>query len=267
MRDELIQRVQLQYMYRHFHIHSILNEVDFRVINLLVKLSIDSVYAVVRKECQTQLFSILSHFPYSSLLVVPKIASMLNKSSEKEITHDQLKGCLYLLRGNSVQESIMIKPNWKVLGIIWPAIFKCQHYEKPSIQTLLDKINFKTNKEFDSFDNRVEFSANAVDSAYELDDSLRAQSETRLVTFKRRSANDNAIIASVISKLVKISRESQLLWKNQATSFGTIMYLISSCENEKSLLTEECVQLIIDSLVSENIKVRRVKINLNTIIK
>ena len=111
---------------------------------------------MVRKDAQAQLFSIISHFPYSSLLIVPKLVELLSKSDEnlpveERLTHDQLKGCLYLLRGNSMQESLMIKQNWQVISSLWPALFKCQHFEKPTIQLLLDSIFVKNNKDFDSF--------------------------------------------------------------------------------------------------------------------
>ena len=38
LRDELVQRVMLQYKFRSFHVHTILNEVDLRIIDLLFKL-------------------------------------------------------------------------------------------------------------------------------------------------------------------------------------------------------------------------------------
>lgn len=104
MRDELVIRVTLQYKFRSFHIHTMLNELDLRVIETLFKLATGSIYAVVRKDAQTQLFSVLAHFPYSTLVVVPRLVEMLSRcdasvSEELRLTHDQLKGCLYLLKG------------------------------------------------------------------------------------------------------------------------------------------------------------------------
>ncbi len=104
LRDELITRVALQYKFRTFHIHTILNELDLKVLQVLFKLSTHSIYAVVRRDAQTQLFSVLAHFPYSTLKIVPMLVELLQKSDqalpeESRLTHDQLKGCLYLLRG------------------------------------------------------------------------------------------------------------------------------------------------------------------------
>lgn len=105
LRDELITRVSLQYKFRTFHIHTQLSELDLKVLHVLFKLSTNSIYAVVRKDAQTQLFSVLAHFPYSTLRIVPQLVALLEKSDqalpeEARLTHDQLKGCLYLLRGS-----------------------------------------------------------------------------------------------------------------------------------------------------------------------
>ena len=257
----------LQYKFRSFHLHTTLNELDMRVFEVLFNLSTNSIYAVVRKEAQTQLFSIMSHFPYSTLIIVPKLVELLNRSDESlavevRLTHDQLKGCLYLLRGNSMQESLMIKQNWHVISAIWPALFKCQYFEKPSVQDLLDKIYVKTNKDFDSFENRIQFNEQVLSRAYELNSaSLKiygGDSEKRLARFKDTCRVETEMIATLMGQLIRIARESQLLWKNQATCFGSILFLLNSCEFESSLLTVECIQLFVDSLVHENINIRKV---------
>ncbi len=173
IREELIQRVMLQYQFRTFYMYTKLNQVDVRIIQLLFKLSVDSVYAVVRKEAQSKLFTLLSHYPYSSQIIVPKIVALLNRCSKEasdseRLTHEQLKGCLYLLKGNNLQDSLMVKQNWNVLSEIWPALFKCQNFEKPSVQVLLDKIYFNANKDHDSFDNRVRLSDQCVALALDM---------------------------------------------------------------------------------------------------
>jgi proteasome activator subunit 4 len=270
LRDELIQRVMLQYKFRSFHVHTVLNEVDLKVIEMLFKLSIDSIYSNVRKDSQTQLFSILSHFPYSSLLIVPKIVNLLKKAEKNELTHDQLKGCLYLVRGNGMQETMTIKQNWEVISALWPILFKFQQFEKPSVQALLDKIYLKTNKDYDSFDNRIKLSDDLVDNGYQMNSVLTVEYSKndgkRLKRFRERLEKDNSIISSLMNEMTKIASDSQLLWKNQPTIFGSVLFLLNACEIEKSLLTVECVQLYVDSLINENINVRRVSENLNNIL-
>ena len=277
-RDELIRRVMLLYDYRTFHMHTILNDVDLKIIDVLFRLSTDSIYAVVRKDAQAQLFQLMSHYPLSYLVVLPKLVSLLNRTiqsnEEDRLTHDQLKGCLYLLRGNNVQGSFMVKENWPVLQAIWPALFKCQHFEKPSIQDLLNKIYAKINKDFDSFDNSVKLDKKFIRLVYELNPKLQdkykfnfggGESEAddeddkrRLQRFYHRLNEDNQIISNLMIQLIEISRESQLLWKNQAASLGSVMFLINPCELNKKMLTREYVQLFVDSLVHENSNVRKV---------
>ena len=269
LREELIQRVMLQYQFRTFHLHTKLNDLDLKIINLLFRLSCDSLYAVVRKDAQSQLFSLLSHYPYSSLILVPKIVDLLNRCSEtdetKKISHDQLKGCLYLLKGNNVQDSLIIKQNWNVISAIWPALFKCQDFEKPSIQNLLDKIYMKANKDYDSFDNRARLTDTTLSIVYEMNADVKNRyqnnEELRLKYYHEKMRNDDKYVEKLMSDLVRIARESQLLWKNQTTSYGAILFLLYPCKLEKSLLSVDCVQLFVDSLVHDNINVRKVAID------
>ncbi len=233
---------------------------------MLLKLSLNSSYAVVRKDAQSQLFSIVSHFPYSSLVVIPHLVEMLAKSDAKlpeseRLSHDQLKGVLYLLKGNSMQESFMIKQNWQVISSLWPTLFNCQHFEKPSIQELLDSIFVKTNKDFDSFENRIQFSDKCVEAVCSLDSraSALARDPGRLDGFNKRCDEETRMTRGLMADLIRIAKESQLLWKNQTTSFGSVLFLLNSCEVDKDLLSEECIQLYVDSLVHENISIRKVR--------
>ena len=271
-RPELIQRIMLQYKFRTFNIHTRLNELDMRTIDILFRLSTDSIYAIVRKDAQTQLFSLLGHFPYSSLLIIPKLVDMLNKcnlasASDQEaqtLDHEQLKGCLYLLSGNNSNESFMVKQNWQVISALWPALFKCQRYEKPSIQALLDRIYYKANKDYDSFDNRVKFTPHVLDSVYQLNPSLKAKfanESVRLKRFNERCELETRLIANLFADLVKITKESQLLWKNQSTSLGSISLIFNTCRLKKDLLTTDIIQLLTESLVNDNINVRKVSID------
>jgi hypothetical protein len=246
-----------------------------RIIELLFQMSTDSNYAIVRKDAQGQLFSLLAHYPYSSLLLGPKIVNILDKSrmlDSKETPsddtqvhdHDQLKGCLYLLSGNSVNESLMVKQNWRILNTVWPSLFRCQQFEKPTIQTLLDRIYYKANKDFDSFDNRVRLTDSVLARAYDLNPSLKARftSEVdRLKRFDEKCQIETGFITNLMSELISISKESQLLWKNQSISLGSLSLLFNTCRVQKSILTVESVQLLVDSLISENIHVRKVNLS------
>jgi len=64
-----------------------------------------------------------------------------------------------------------------------------------------------------------------------------------------------------MSDLVRIAREPKLLWKNQVIRYVAFLFILNSCVLEKRLLTPECVQLFVDSLVHENITVRKIAID------
>lgn len=255
----------LQYQYRTFYLHTRLNELDVRIIDVLFRLATNSIYAVVRRDAQSQLFSLLAHYPYSTSAIVPGIVSLLRGYNEetddalKNAKHDQLKGCLYLLLGNSVQDSLMIKQNWNILSVLWPQVFKCQSFEKPSIQTLLEKIYAKTDKDFDSFDNRVQFGADIVRLAADLVPSVSFDEKSRLARFEQKSIAETETITKMLEQLLNIAKQqTQLHWKNQANSFHTVLFLLHNCVRSKALLSVEMVQLFVDSLLSDNSSVRKV---------
>lgn len=255
----------LQYQYRTFYLHTRLSELDLRIVQVLFRLSTNSIYAVVRRDAQSQLFSLLAHFPYSTSVIVPGLVDLLRAHNEetddeaKSARHDQLKGCLYLLLGNSVQDSLMIKQNWSILSVLWPQVFKCQSFEKPTIQTLLEKIHAKTDKDFDSFDNRVRFSDELVQFAVQMGSLDPHTVSNRLDRFEKRSREETDMIARLLDELLKIAKQqSQLHWKNQANSFHAILFLLHNCVRTKSLLSAELVQLFADSLLSDNACVRKV---------
>jgi proteasome activator subunit 4 len=269
LRDELINRIMLQYQLRMYHIHTRLNHVDIKVIDTLFKLSVDSVYAVVRRNAQNALFSLLSHYPYSNLVIMSKLVELLRRcsdpSKENRLTHDQLKGCLYILKGNSSHESLIIRPNWFVLSTYWPLLLRIQNVEKPSAQALLDKMYYNANKEFDSFDNRIQLSDSCVKLALEADEALRESFSNnqviRLEQFYVKSRKDTETIRGLMNEMISIASESQLSWKNQSTSFGSIIFLLNSCHMTPDLLTTEVVQLFTNSMVHENINVRKIALD------
>ncbi len=147
-----------------------------------------------------------------------------------------------------------------MLSELWPVLLRCQNYDKPSIQTLLDKIYLKLDKDFDSFENRVKLDDTTVNLAFDFCDETRVRFDNskRLDSFNIKSQQDTHYVSDFMETLFKIARESTLSWKNQSTSYGSILYLFYSCQIDNKLLRPECVELFVDSLVHENIHVRKV---------
>ena len=110
-------------------------------------LSLIFVNQKVRRNAQVYLFHILRRYLFSYQVITTRILELLNNPGEAD--HDQIKGCLYILRGN---DSLFIptKHSWSLLEKLWPAIACTMHATKVSTQQLMDKIMEKIGKQFDS---------------------------------------------------------------------------------------------------------------------
>lgn len=254
----------LQYSYRCFHLHISLIDLDFKVINSLSNLSINSFYEIVRDEARNQLFDMLGQYPYSALTLLPNIIKFLNKThTDKKFTKEQLEGCLLLLKGNNTQTSMLVKQNWFVLGKLWPALFKCKYFEKETVQKLLDKIYFNANLNFNSFNNRVKLNEACVSLAYELsskDLESFASEELRLKMFNHKCSYENQLISNLMQDLISIADDSNITWKNQEISLFSLIFLLDSCQSNRKLLTADCVELFVKYLIHENKNFRRVSL-------
>jgi hypothetical protein len=131
------------------------------------------------------------------------------------------------------------------------------------VQILLEKIYLKLNKNFDSFDNLTKLSDAAYKAAIKLSPSiaskyLNTNDDDRLNFFYHRAKQDILIIKALMKDLIDISIEAQSSWRNQAASYASILFLLNSCEKDSSILSLDCVKLYLDSLIHDNIKVRKV---------
>ena len=219
----------------------------------LFKLSTSS-YAEVRKEAQGQLFNLVAHYPFSYLILMPKVIKIL---TNQNVNHDALKGCLYIIKGNSSQSSLMIKHNWKVLADMWPALFQCKYYEKPSIQKLLDNIYDITNKNFDTFSITTRLEESTLKLALNLYNLKKAsKQEDRLAVFETYLTDTHALINNLVYKIIEITKQIQSIWKTQAICFGTLIFLIYPFGK----LNSDYVTTYVESLLHENILMRKIAI-------
>ncbi len=262
-RDELIKRVMLQYNYRCFQLHTTLNDLDFKAVNLLVTLSINSPFEIVRQEARQNLFDLLGQYPYSAMTILPSIVKFLNKThSDKKFTNEQLEGCLLLLKGKAKnnQTSMLVKQNWFILCRLWPCLFKSKFFDRTTVHKLLDKIYFNANLNFQSFNNNCLLSENLLQLAKQFCPTIEIDDdeETRLKTFRQKNAHENQLISKLMEDLISIARDTSLIWKSQEISLFSLIFLLNSCEMNIKLLSEECVEVFVDSLINQNINLRRV---------
>lgn len=95
---------------------------------------------------QQVLFSCIDMFDYCARYILPKL--LKNLKSDSDISHDKLKGTLYILQ--SPRMIHLITHYMEVAAVAWPAIIAADHSEKPSIVGLLQKLSQKLTSNFDT---------------------------------------------------------------------------------------------------------------------
>jgi hypothetical protein len=99
----------------------------------------------IRRKAQFELFDILNQYHFSFEIIVDRIVELLNSSNETD--HDQIKGCLYILYGNT-SFFLPTKNSWKMMEKLWPAIAVVKQANKVSTQNLIINIQNKIVKSF-----------------------------------------------------------------------------------------------------------------------
>lgn len=222
-------------------------------------------YEIVRQQARIHLFELLAQFPYSAMTILPNIIKFLTKAhTDKKYTSQQLEGCLLLLKGNNIQTSMLVKQNWYILAKLWPVLFKCRFFNNESIHKLLDRIYFNANLNFNSFDNQTLLSSNLLTLVADLWPDLRLEAifsneSARLKSYHQKRAYENQLIAKLMNDLVDVATDPHAMWKNQEISLFTLIFLFNSCERTNSLLTSDCVEVFVNSLVHENFSYRKVR--------
>ena len=232
-REELLQRVMAKYRARSSHLHTILNTSDLNVIDTLFSLATESIYSSVRATAQKHLLSFLGQYKCSFNLLVPKLIKLLRNSEENKLTHDQLKGCLYLIES----DSFAINENWSCLSGLWPLLFKFQKFQKPSIQQLLDTIHIKICDNFESFNNCTQLSDAAVQIAIQMTTPATSQETNRLDWFNKKFHIETEAISSLMANLIRLADDMSI---NQPSLIYNLNgMLLDSCQTNKCLLTQK----------------------------
>ncbi|XP_043232367.1 proteasome activator complex subunit 4B-like isoform X2 [Amphibalanus amphitrite] len=128
--------VQLQHNQRVVYGNTVPFCETFRmVIHDVFKLAINH-YSYVRQVAQSVLFRCVSHCQQALLVLWPLLVEMLGKP---DITHEQLKGLLYVVIGPGMQSLLSVQ-EWDMAEALWPALVTCASSEKDSIVVLIEKL-------------------------------------------------------------------------------------------------------------------------------
>ncbi|CAF1351315.1 unnamed protein product [Rotaria magnacalcarata] len=121
-----------------------MTHIDEQVVFRLFELSLHQ-YIEIRRTAQSELFSVLNHYAFSSNMIADRIVEVLKTANETD--HDQVKGCLYILLGND-SFFLPTKISWSKMEKLWPSIASVNHSEKRSITNLIQRISHKIEKLF-----------------------------------------------------------------------------------------------------------------------
>ncbi|XP_039757771.1 proteasome activator complex subunit 4A-like isoform X2 [Pararge aegeria] len=229
-----------------------------QALNSLFELSINT-YSSVRILAQMRLYWMLSHFPYSYRVLVPKIVELLAKGGEGEEWHAKHKGILFVIMGPKVGPMIA-KQDWDVVKALWPAVLKAPLSEKPSILRLEQAFSDCLHRQFPAVNTRLTTPESAVNVAKNL---LR---EEDLNDFENNGLLEKAVqdeIATsdriervyneLVMELVEAAEKPNIQWRRLELA----MQMLTYCPLVQTHYPARAVRLMVRSLLHDDIAVRR----------
>ncbi|CAG0897570.1 unnamed protein product, partial [Darwinula stevensoni] len=265
IRPLLVERTHLQHDLRVLEsVPNAVTPIHEQILRDLHKLS-TSHYTEVRIQGQSVLQSFLSHFPFSYRLVLDDTLNLLRK--DPKITHEQLKGALYLLVSEK-GKAMIVKRDWSSLKKIWPTLVMAHHSEKPSITHLMERIITTVGDYFETFAITLEIPERVVEAGGRLWDkkedgspppsfSKPTSSEVKFgeTILANKSAENIKAYHELVDHLTVLLSNENLHWRFFSLGIGALTMLIRLDEK----LKPKTVKVFVDSLNSDFLGVRKVK--------
>lgn len=136
LRFVLINRVLLHQLFRSESRISFFSETHRQILLDLFDLGV-SRYSEIRSVAQSKIANMVSVFPYSYTVLIPRIKEVLKMDPIEH--HETFKGCLYILL-NSKNSPIVTRHDWKFISELWPLIISTKPSEKLSIVNLMSTV-------------------------------------------------------------------------------------------------------------------------------
>ncbi|KAL9651790.1 hypothetical protein ABK040_014435 [Willaertia magna] len=132
----MLDRIHMLFIARVFLRTIPFTSIHMDLLNDLKVLATNSEYSKVRSKAQNTFVSVLKLFNQKIFEeFVPQVIDIL---SNKESTHPQINGAIYLLEKSSIVRRVM--DNWNLSSKILPALCSCYHVDKSSIQRRLHNL-------------------------------------------------------------------------------------------------------------------------------
>ncbi|KAL4715968.1 hypothetical protein ACJJTC_013268 [Scirpophaga incertulas] len=214
-------------------------------------------YSTVRAHAQARLHVVLNTFPYSSRLLAPKLAKLLEDGGEGEEWHTRHKATLYMILGSRVTP-LIAKQDWHVVATLWPAILKAPLSEKPSILRLEYSFGECIHRYFPTVNTRLTITQAAVDAAsYFVTEKHRDAQFVKLLdeAVANEIANSDATekaYTDLMEELVDIADQPNIQWRRLELA----MQMLLQGWSAHTKVTPKVVKFVVSSLIHDNILVR-----------
>ncbi|RWS28736.1 proteasome activator complex subunit-like protein [Leptotrombidium deliense] len=258
----LIDRVVLQHELRLKNkVKSPFTELHRDLLQDILSLSI-SHYSGVRTKAQESLFTFFKHYCFAHLLVVPKLLEVLDKNSDA--SHEELKGALHILLGKKEIAMVSV-PDWGLLNKVWLALVNGKYSEKPSIITLMTKINDTLHKNADGIWVFHAISDKCKDLALKAwnegikpigDCPSAEQIQQSTSMCEQRNKLNCELYKKIVHGLSQAVDEGKLHWRYNHLAFSILCMIIRGDIN----FPKEGVNTVVKNSISENINVRKLSI-------
>ncbi|CAF1508051.1 unnamed protein product [Didymodactylos carnosus] len=246
----MIERIILQCKQWSLNHFQILSEIDKQIVLKLFELSINR-YGEVRSNAQGYLFSMLKRYLFSYQVILDRILELLKSTEETD--HDTIKGCLYVLLGNS-SFFMPTKHSWPMIEKLWPSLAQVT-VKKPTTQRLIDCILETIGGLYDTqaiIEDTNEESTKAAEKIWRpmFREELKRRDEIR------QERNDSNIRAytNLMENLSSLLAGDQLTWRQQEMAMSFMEILLQ----RRVPLPLSCVKIMIDLLVHDNVELRKI---------
>lgn len=232
-------------------------------LHALYDLSINT-YSSVRINAQARLYWMLGHYAYSYRALVPRLARLLAAGGEGDEWHARHKGALYVMLGPRTGP-LIAKQDWDAVGTLWPAVLTAPLSEKPSILKLEQAFGDTLHRHFPAVNTRLAVSTGVIAAARALlpPDALTSP---QLIQLERdseereteTSERTERLYGELVLRLVGAAEAPGVQWRRLELA----VQMLALCPSVQTPYPPAAVQLIVRSLVHDDIAVRRTALRL-----
>jgi len=245
-RSLVMKRIALQLQLVEMDEHATLTEIDKQVTLKLFELSINR-YSETRRKAQMALFSVLHRYRFSGHIIIDRIIELLN-GSNKDTDHDQIKGCLHVLLGNS-SYFLPNDDSWPILLRLWPTLV-CIKDTKLSTQNLIDLIQNKIHRLFVTKDIIQHANESVINAAADLWYPLKSNETNMCEAHNQTNMESYTQLMETLSSLL---RPNTLAWKQQKMAISFITSLLQ----RQVPIPLSCIRICVDLLIHDHAELRK----------